>query len=102
MGRKEIVNYALGVAELGVSVYSGLLTIGIFLHNVLEGIEQSAQLGVLHIFLGESLNRIEPDYSLTQDESRTLSGGLENVIIIITSADQARGRRKLMKVLGRK
>ena len=34
MSRKEIVSYALGVAELGVSVYSALLTIGIFLDNV--------------------------------------------------------------------
>ena len=39
---------------------------------------------------------------MTEDKSRTLSGGLENEIGMITSADQARGRRKLMKVLGRK
>jgi len=52
VGRKEMVSYAQGVAELGVSVYSAL------------------------------------DYSLTEDESRTLSGGLENVIDIMTSADQ--------------
>jgi len=51
-GKKEMVSYAQGVAELGVSVYSAL------------------------------------DYSLPEDESRTLSGGLENVIDIMTSADQ--------------
>ena len=51
-GKKEMISYAQGVAELGVSVYSAL------------------------------------DYSLTEDESRTLSGGLENVIDIMTSADQ--------------
>ena len=51
-GKKEMISYAQGVAELGVSVYSAL------------------------------------DYSLTEDESRTLSGGLENVIDIMISADQ--------------
>jgi len=52
LGRKEMVSYGGGVAELGVSVYSAL------------------------------------DYSLPEDESRALSGGLENVIDIMTSADQ--------------
>ena len=34
VSRKEIVSYTLGVTELGVSVYSALLTIVIFLDNV--------------------------------------------------------------------
>jgi len=50
-GRKQMVNLAQAVAELGVTVYSAL------------------------------------DYSLQEDESRTLSGELENVIDVMTSAD---------------